>query len=155
MAGSIHQISVSDGGVPKLPVAEAFVNVRGVLGDQQADRRHHGRPEQALCLFSLEVIEALQAEGHPIEPGSAGENLTVSGIDWSLIQPGVRLQIGDRVEAEITYEATPCAKNARWFKDRDFMRMSQDEHPGWSRWYARVLAAGPIHVGAPVEILPI
>ena len=153
MVGSIHQISVSDGGVPKLPVDDAFVNVRGVLGDQQADRRHHGRPEQALCLFSLEVIEALQDEGHPIQPGSAGENLTVTGIDWSLIRPGVRLRIGDRVEAEITYEAAPCAKNARWFKDRDFMRMSQDEHPGWSRWYARVLAAGPIRVGARVEVV--
>ena len=150
--GSIHQINVSDGGVPKLPVDEGFINVRGVIGDQQADRRHHGRPEQALCLYSLEVIEALRSEGHPIEPGNAGENLTLTGIEWSAIGPGVRLRIGTNVEAQITDPASPCGKNAAWFTEGNYMRMSEDVHPGWSRWYARVLAGGPIRVGDTVEI---
>lgn len=151
---SLHQINVSDGGVPKLPVATAFVNVRGVVGDQQADRKHHGRPEQALCLYSLEVIEALQAEGHPIQPGNAGENLTVTGLDWSTIGAGNRLRIGDAVVVEITFPATPCAKNAGWFLDRNYGRMDNDEHPGWSRWYAKVLAGGQIEVGDAVELQP-
>ncbi len=129
----------------------AFVNVRGVLGDQQADRKHHGRPEQALCLYSLEVIEALQAEGHPIQPGNAGENLTITGLDWSTLKEGDRLRIGADVIAEITYPASPCAKNAGWFRERDYHRMDHDGHPGWSRWYARVLAAGPIAVGDSVR----
>jgi MOSC domain-containing protein YiiM len=151
---SIHQINVSDGGVLKLPVSEAFVNVRGVLRDNQANRIHHGRPEQALCLYSLEVIEALQAEGHPIEPGSAGENLTITGLDWPSIEPGMRLAIGDSVVAEITYPATPCAKNARWFEDRDFGRIDNDDHPGWSRWYAGIVAAGSIAPGDEVSVIP-
>jgi MOSC domain-containing protein YiiM len=151
--GLIHQINVSDGGVPKLPVETVFVNVRGALGDRQADRRHHGRPEQALCLYSLEVIEALQAEGHPIEPGSVGENLTISGIDWSTISGGQRLRIGDSVEVQVTFPATPCGKNARWFTDRDYDRIDHDLHPGWSRWYARVVAAGPVTVGDSVEVV--
>ena len=37
----------------------------------------HGGPERALCLFSLERILELQAEGHPIFPGAAGENITI------------------------------------------------------------------------------
>jgi MOSC domain-containing protein YiiM len=85
--GHIHQISLSGGGVPKLPVNRRG-GPRGVVGDDQADKRHHGHPEQALCVWSLEVIEALRDEGHPIEPGFAGENITVAGLDWTLVVPG-------------------------------------------------------------------
>ncbi|MFB3051541.1 MAG: MOSC domain-containing protein, partial [Acidimicrobiia bacterium] len=74
----IHQINVSDGGVPKTSVDHAMINERGVVGDRQEDTVHHGSPDQALCLYSLEVIERFKAEGHPIEPGFAGENLTIS-----------------------------------------------------------------------------
>jgi MOSC domain-containing protein YiiM len=153
MSGRIHQINVSHGGVPKLPVETAFINVRGVLGDEQADRKHHGRPEQALCLYSLEVIEAFQTEGHPIHPGSVGENLTITGIAWSTLAEGRRVRVGDSVVAQLTFPATPCAKNARWFEDRDYDRMDHDLHPGSSRWYAKVLAGGPIAVGDRVELV--
>ena len=50
-----------------------------------------GGPLAALCLYSLEVIQALQAEGHSIFPGSVGENITLSHLDWSRVTPGVRL----------------------------------------------------------------
>lgn len=150
--GSVHQISVSGGGVPKLPVPSARIEVGGVAGDDQADRKHHGGPEQDLCLYSLEVIEALQAEGHPIEPGFAGENLTLRGIDWSLMRRGLELRIGTDVVAEVTWPAVPCAKNARWFAGRDYRRISEDLHPGWSRWYARVLTPGDVAVGDSVTI---
>ncbi len=148
----VHQINTSNGGVPKLPVAEAEVRERGVVGDRQADRVHHGHPEQALCLYSLEVIEKLQAEGHPIAPGSAGENLTLSGIDWSSVVPGVRLRIGDELEIEITDYATPCSKNAQWFADGKFGRMGQSRHPGESRVYARVVSVGTIKTGDRVAL---
>ena len=77
--GTVAQLNVSDGGVPKKPVEVAEVGDRGLVGDRQADRQHHGRPLQALCLWSVEVIDALRAEGHPIEPGLAGENVTIAG----------------------------------------------------------------------------
>lgn len=150
--GLIHQINTSKGGVPKLPIESATVDETGLVGDVQADRVHHGSPEQALCLFSLEVIEDLQAEGHPIEPGSAGENITVSGIDWSLVVPGRRLSVGT-AEIEITYYATPCAKNARWFIDGRYNRMHAERHPGESRVYARVVKGGAIETGDPVELV--
>src|SRR6266508_2701810 len=66
--GTVHQISVSGGGVPKLPVPEAEITANGVSGDRQRDLRVHGGPERAVCLFSLDVIERLRAEGHPIAP---------------------------------------------------------------------------------------
>ena len=130
-----------------------LIDESGLVGDLQADRVHHGRPWQALCLFSLEVIEKMQDEGHPIQPGSAGENLTVSGLDWGQLEEGHRLQIGSEVVAEITAPATPCAKNASWFIDGDFLRMSEHRHPGEARLYARVISGGPVAVGDPVDLI--
>ncbi len=90
----VHQISVSDGGVPKLPVLEATVSDKGVDGDRQRNLKFHGGPDRAVCLYSLELIERLQDEGHPIDPGSSGENLTVVRIG---LGPGAsRRQVNHR-----------------------------------------------------------
>lgn len=151
--GTVDQINVSRGGVPKHPIEEAEVGRRGVVGDRQAARQHHGRPLQALCLWSTEVIEALRVEGHPIAAGLAGENLTLGGLDWTTIRPGVRLRIGT-VLAEISAYATPCKKNAGWFAERDFNRMDHDRHPGWSRTYAWVRQPGIVRAGDEVVVEP-
>lgn len=151
--GVVAQVNVSDGGVPKMAVAEAQVTARGLVGDRQRARQHHGRPWQALCLWSLEVVEALAAEGHPIAPGAAGENLTLAGIDWATLRPGTRLQIG-AVLAEVSAWTQPCTKNARWFADRDFRRIDHDRHPGWSRAYAWVRTPGVVRTGEPVVVEP-
>ena len=151
--GAVAQLNVSDGGVPKRPVRSAEVGLRGLADDRQAVRRHHGRPLQALCLWSTEVIDALRAEGHPIAPGLAGENITLAGIDWATIRPGVRLRIGG-VLAEISAYATPCKNNAGWFVDRDFNRINHDHHPGWSRAYAWVREPGTIRTGDQVIVEP-
>jgi MOSC domain-containing protein YiiM len=151
--GTVAHLHASDGGVPKQPIDVAEVSDRGVVGDRQASRLHHGRPLQALCLWSVEVIDALRAEGHPIDPGAAGENVTIAGIDWATVRPGTQLLVGD-VLAEISAWATPCKKNAQWFVDRDFNRMNHDRHPGWSRAYAWVREPGTIRLGDQVIVEP-
>ena len=150
--GIVAQINVSRGGVPKLPVEEVEVDSRGLVGDRQATPIVHGGTERAISLWSQEVIEQLQAEGHPIKQGSAGENLTISGIPWTEVQPGVQLQIGADVRLEITCYAAPCQKNAQWFADGRFSRISQKKHPGSSRVCAKVLAPGTVRVGDSVEL---
>ncbi len=107
-----------------------------------------------MCLYSLEVIDALKEEGHPIDAGYAGENLTISGLDWASLTTGTRLLIGDGIEAELTWPASPCAKNAAWFIDRNYHRMDYGLHPGFSRWYARVLTAGSVTTGDAVAVVP-
>lgn len=149
----VFQINVSNGGVPKTPVPRARVTEDGVIGDAHNDNVHHGGPERALCLFSLEVIERFQEEGHPIAPGYAGENLTISGLDWNLVVPGSKLAIGDEVVAEITSYTSPCATNAAWFKEGKFSRMLQSRHPGESRVYARVTQPGEVAQGDEVRLL--
>ncbi len=142
---TVVQLSRSDGGVPKLAVEAVEVGWRGVVGDRQRTRVHHGRPWQALCLWSVEVIDALAAEGHPIGPGSAGENITLGGLDWAEVRPGARLQVGT-VLCEVSAWALPCAKNAAWFLDGDVSRIHHERGPV-SRAYATVLEPGTIRTG--------
>jgi MOSC domain-containing protein YiiM len=150
--GRVVQINVNPrGGVPKYPVASAELTVNGVSGDKQRDRRFHGGPTRAVSLFAVERIAALRGEGHPIEPGSTGENLTLAGVDWDAVRVGDRLRVGDWVELEITGYAAPCHKIAESFAEGGFTRMSQKLHPGWSRLYARVLAEGTVQIGDAVE----
>jgi len=157
LAGTVVQINRSDGGLPKVPVPQAQVGWRGLVGDRQRDRKHHGHPGQALCLYSLEVIEALQEEGHPIAAGSSGENLTLAGLDWSSMRPGIRFRAGpseDGVVFEVTEPAVPCHNQRRWFSGGDFYRMSYDHHPGWSRWYASIVRPGRVETGDSVTLAP-
>jgi MOSC domain-containing protein YiiM len=152
--GVVAQVNASDGGVPKRPRSgPVAVGRRGLAGDRQRNRRHHGRPSQALCLWSLDVIGGLAAEGHPIGPGCAGENVTVAGLDWRTARPGVRLQLGTAL-VEVSGYADPCANNARWFADRDVDRIAHDRHPGRSRVYAAVLADGVVAAGDAVVVEP-
>lgn len=151
--GSVAQVSVSGGGVPKQPVDSALIDASGVGGDAQSDRRHHGRPVQAVCLWSADRIAALQQEGHPIAAGNAGENLTIAGVDWAALRPGTRIDVGV-VPMLISAHAIPCAKNAQWFSDRDFTRMLHERHPGWSRLYAIPLGSGTVATGDVVTVEP-
>jgi len=149
----IFQLNMSKGGVPKIPVREAQANWLGLVGDLQRDTEHHGGPERALCLYPLEHIIALQAEGHPVFPGALGENITTVGLDWTRITPGTRLRLGENVVIEITRYTTPCETIATSFRDGRFVRVSQKVHPGWSRVYARVLQPGRLQIGMPIEIV--
>ena len=151
VVGRVAQISVSRGGVPKAPVGAATLSSSGVEGDRQRNRRIHGGPDRAVCLYSLELIEALQREGHPITPGSTGENVTVSGLHWDSIEPGVRLRVGEAL-LEVASFTVPCKTIRASFADSRFERISQKTNPGWSRVYARVLVAGAARTGDAVEI---
>jgi MOSC domain-containing protein YiiM len=148
----VVQLSRSRGGVPKLAFDEGVVTRNGLEGDRQRNRRFHGGPERALCLYSDELIEQLAIEGHPITRGSTGENITIRGLDWNAVVPGARLAIGD-IEVEITSYTTPCKNIRGSFLDEDFTRISQKLHRGWSRVYCRILREGAVRAGDAVRLL--
>jgi len=150
-AGHVEQINVSNGGVPKQSIERAAVDYGGIVGDRQGSRQHHGRPWQALSLWSAEVIEAFAAVGNPLVPGAAGENLTLRGLDWACVRPGMLLRIGTAL-AETTSWAIPCRHNARWFANGDFRQMSHERGPV-SRIYATVLQPGSVSAGDEVAVI--
>src|SRR3954453_18312689 len=101
-SGRVLSVNVSAGGVPKLPIERAWVGPLGLDGDKHREMTVHGGPYGAVCLFAIEAIERLQAEGHPVQPGSVGDNLTTSGIEWPLQPTGTRARIGPDLVIELT-----------------------------------------------------
>jgi MOSC domain-containing protein YiiM len=150
--GRVESINTSRGGVPKSSAFEALVTEYGLDGDRQSDLRFHGGLDRAVVVYSLDVIRALQQEGHPIAVGSTGENLTISGVDWESVAPGVELRIGE-VRLLITKYASPCENIGPSFLNGDFTRISQKRHAGWSRVCARVLSGGIVRMGDPVALV--
>lgn len=149
--GHLTQVNVSEGGVPKRPVERAALTAVGVEGDRQRDRKHHGRPFQAVCLWSADVIDELSGAGHPIGPGCAGENLTLRGVDWASLRPGTLIRAGEAL-VELSFPAVPCRHQAQWFSDGDFSRIAHEVNPQLARWYGWVRRAGETVAGDRVVV---
>jgi len=150
--GRLLHVNVSGGGVPKLAVPEARITRYGVEGDRQRDVTVHGGPLRAVSILGIEAIRRIAAEGHPIEPGTTGENLTTEGFDVSLLPTGTRLAIGDEVVLELVSAADPCRTIRHSFRDHRFARLGQSTHPADSRMYARVLHEGNVRPGDPILV---
>ena len=147
--GTIAHLHASKG-LPKKPIDSAVIGWKGIEGDVQSARAHHGRPWQALCIWSTDAIETLRAEGHPIAPGYAGENITVAGIPAEAFRPGAHFRSGS-VRGFFTSYAIPCKQNNDWFLNKDFKRMSH-ERGDQCRLYAMVTTCGDIAAGDTFEL---
>jgi MOSC domain-containing protein YiiM len=146
MRGTLVQLSVSPGGMPKLAVPEAIVSVEGVAGDSQLNRIYHGGADRAICLFSAELYDWLREEGIDLQWGSVGENFTMRGIDFGTLSPGVRLAVGECV-IEITNVRVPCRNLDRW--DKRLKGLIE----GRSGWMAKVTEEGIVREGAQINRL--
>lgn len=121
----------------------------GAAGDVQADRRVHGGVDKAVYAYSVEDYRWWETTTGPMGPGTLGENLTVEGIDLRAACVGDRWRVGG-VLLEVCQPREPCFKMG--------IRMGDDSFPGRflgaERFgaYLRVLEAGPVQAGQPVEI---
>ena len=157
----VVQINISSGGIPKKPVPFGRVVFGKVEGDDWNDRRYHGWPDQALCLFSVELIEELKAEGFPLFPGALGENLTTKGLDFHKVRIGEVYRVGQEVEIRITKIRVPCRTITMY--GEGIMRATYDPEvkrgnvntPKWGRsgFYAEVLKEGVIHSGDQIDLM--
>ena len=152
-AGRVVRVNISPGGVPKGPVPSARVGRLGLEGDAHQHDGVHGGPHRAICLFAIEAIRRVAADGHPIAPGTVGENLTTEGIELAALAPGTRLAIGADVLLELSGPANPCDVIRGSFRGGKSGRISILKHPLDSRVYARVLAGGTIAAGDVIRVL--
>ncbi len=135
-------------GIYKEPVSGPVpVGRLGVQDDEQANKRYHGGPDQAVYLYSLEDYAWWAAElGRALEPGTFGENLTLDRFSEP-VRIADRLRIGE-VELEITAPRIPCSTLAARVGDPKFVkRFARAGRPGY---YARVLHEGLLQPG-PVQ----
>src|SRR5215210_1214747 len=107
--------------IRKAPVS-GRVAARGASldGDDQADRRVHGGPDQAVYAYASEDAAWWGEQlGRELPPGTFGENLTLAGVDVSGARVGERWRIGT-AELRVAGPRVPCSKLGAVMGDQRF-----------------------------------
>lgn len=105
--GVVVAVCISPGGVPKRLVDQAVVRPEGLVGDGH-DHEKHRRPDRAVSVQDLELIEELAAEGYSVGPGVMGENITVRGLNVQSLAVGDRLRFEGGPTLELALVRKPC-----------------------------------------------
>jgi len=154
MRGTIVQVAVGPGGLPKYPIPQGRIASLGLEGDAHAHPAIHGGPRKAILLIAAEVVDELTARGYPLFYGALGENLTTRGLNVSALRIGDRLRAGGAL-VEITQPRGPCdALNVygpslrREIYDAR-VKALDPASPRWgmSGFYAAVPVPGPVGPG--------
>ena len=125
-------------GTPSDPVQEATaISGLGLEGDRSS---YEGNTRQVLFV-DKEILD-----GAGLVPGQVKENITVTGMNVSQIQPGQVFTIGDSVTLEAVGDCEACGK-------MDAIRMGlMDEIQGKRGMLAKVINGGSIKVGDSVTV---
>ena len=143
---------VVESAIVKAPL-EGPVAVRGVnlAGDEQADKAHHGGPEQAVYAYASEDAAFWSdVTGRHLPPASFGENLTLAGVDVSGARIGERWRIGSAV-LRVAAPRIPCFKLETRIGVPGFQR--QFLHAGRPGASLAIAEEGELQVGDAVEIV--
>jgi MOSC domain-containing protein YiiM len=160
MQGTIVQINISPGGLPKRPIPGGYIASLGIEGDAQAHPQFHGGPQQAILLIAAEVVEELQRRGYPVSFGSLGENLTTRGIDVRGLRMGDRIRAGGAL-LEITKPRAPCTQldvygptiKQEIYDPRVKARDHTSPRWGMSGFYLSVVEPGPVCPGDIIAVV--
>lgn len=136
-------------GIFKRPQAGPVdVTADGLAGDAIVDTDHHGGIDQAVYVYGQLDYDWWTSElGRAVEPGTFGENVTLSGLASADVGIGDRLVAGD-VVMEVTSPRIPCLTFAARMDDSGFpKRFTKARRPGW---YCRVIAPGALQAGTEV-----
>ncbi|MEQ1946670.1 MAG: MOSC domain-containing protein [Bryobacteraceae bacterium] len=160
MNGTITQLSISPGGIPKRAILTGVVEELGLVGDSHAHPQYHGGPRQALLLITSEGIEELVAVGYPLYPGALGENVTTKGLDRRQWRIGQRWWLGESVLIEFTKMRVPCNTLSPYGRGiqaavyDDKVKANDATSPRWalSGMYAKVLRGGAASPGDTIRL---
>jgi MOSC domain-containing protein YiiM len=129
----------------KRPVQSVILTASGCEGDEQADRRHHGGPEKAVCVYPAEHYQFWQETwGVVWEFGAFGENLTLAGVREKDVCIGDVLRVGDAT-VQVSQPRQPCSKLAARHNRPDLIEAIREN--GNSGYYLRVLEEGLVRIG--------
>jgi len=158
--GSVLQVSISRGGVPKRAIPEGDVTPLGIVGDGYHHPEIHGGPHQAVLLISSEAIAELNALGYSLYPGALGENITTIGVDRRQWRTGQRWRIGQAI-VELTKPRAPCESLSVYgvgiqkaVYDAQ-VKAGDPSSPLWALagFYASVVRPGIVRPGDPILLL--
>ena len=138
-------------GIYKIPVQNTVrVTKLGIEGDFIESKKHHGGPDQAVYIYGAADYAFWEKElGVEIQPGTFGENLTISELESGPFNIGDLLHIGE-VTLEVTMPRIPCSTFAARMGDPAWVKkFRQAERPGL---YCRVKREGVIKAGDAVAL---
>lgn len=136
----------------KMPVEKfIWLGVNNLVGDGQADLKHHGGVEKALLAYAAMHYstwqEILQLPMMPY--GAFGENITVQNQSESTVCIGDTYQLGDSY-IQVSQPRQPCWKISRRWQIRDLALQVQKS--GKTGWYFRVVKEGYIKTNLPLVL---
>ncbi|MDO9266764.1 MAG: MOSC domain-containing protein [Sulfurimonas sp.] len=138
--------------VKEVANGKVFVGKTGLVGDEVADKIHHGGEEKALFANSYENYgewaKFLGLETIPF--GALAENLTISGLHESNVCLGDIHKIGSAL-LQVSQPRKPCWKIAARWHNKKFT--NEIYTTGLSGWYYRVLEEGFIEAGNEVNVV--
>lgn len=143
--------STDQTGIYKSPVQGSVqVTKLGLEGDHIENKKHHGGPDQAIYIYGGADYTWWEHElGNEIQPGTFGENLTISDLESGTFNVGDLLHIGGAT-LEVSMPRIPCATFAARMGDTAWVKkFRQAERPGF---YCRVKREGVIQVGDAVAL---
>jgi MOSC domain-containing protein YiiM len=159
VTGAVVQVSVSQGGIPKLAIWSAELTEFGSAGDAWRHPFHGGR-RKAILLITIEGIDELISQGFPLFAGALGENLTTRSLDRRELRIGQRFQVGEAV-IELTHIRVPCATldvygsgiQAAIYDARVQAGVPESQRWGLSGFYASVVQPGTVRSGDTIALL--
>jgi MOSC domain-containing protein YiiM len=159
MRGTVVQVNVSPGGIPKVAIPSATLTGAGIIGDAWRFPFHGGR-RKAVLVITSEGIDEIVAQGFALFRGGLGENLTTVGLDRREMRLGQRFRVGEAV-IELTMIRTPCATldvygpgiQAAIYDAR--VQANDAGSPRWalSGFYASVLEPGGVEPGDTIALV--
>lgn len=159
--GTVVQVNVSSGGIPKRAIPSAELTATGIIGDAWRYPFHGGR-QKAVLVITTEGIAELVAQGYALFPGALGENLTTRGIDRRALRLGQRFRVGTAA-IELVQVRVPCSTIDLY--GRGIQAAMYDAHvhagdsssPRWglSGFYASVIEPGVINPGDAMALLAV
>lgn len=159
-SGNIIQISVKpstpgEHGLPKIAVPSAEIHFGGVNGDYNNFRQEkkRGEPDMAVMLITRGILDDLNKEGWPVGNGDLGENLTISNLSYSSIEPDQKYRVGTAL-IQISFKCEPCTylytlPYLGKEKGPEFIKTVKDRRG----WYARVLEEGVMKSGDSIQLV--
>ena len=122
--GKVIAVCISEKkGTQKTSVHEAqFIKDWGIEGDAHAGKWH-----RQVSLLSAEKIQAFKDRGADIHDGAFGENLVISGFDFSSLPVGTVFQCND-VILRMTQIGKECPEKGSFVKSLMAARSGKEIH---------------------------
>ncbi|MEJ5074563.1 6-hydroxyaminopurine reductase [Enterobacter ludwigii] len=154
--GSVQEYEGSrPSAIAKLQVdGELELTERGLVGDEQAEKKIHGGPDRALCHYPREHY-ADWAQEFPEQAAlfcapAFGENLSTVGLTEQNVFIGDIFRWGDAL-IQVTQPRSPCFKLNYHFGISDMSSLMQSS--GKMGWLYRVILAGKVSSDQPLELV--